>query len=177
MSTSKPMAERILDAAETRARIGGYNGFSFRELASDVGVKSASVHYHFPTKADLCERLARRYREATLAGLGDPDGLAPAEALRRVAQIFLDANETVDRMCLCGILGAEADVVPESVVTEVSRYFTDLRNWLRAALGPEHAGLDAGTLVGALEGSLLISRTQRDPSVLRRAVEDLAARV
>ena len=40
----------IMDAAERRMRIGGFNGFSFREIAADVGVKSSSVHYHFPTK-------------------------------------------------------------------------------------------------------------------------------
>ena len=31
-------------------RRGGFHGFSFRDLAADVGIKSASVHYHFPIK-------------------------------------------------------------------------------------------------------------------------------
>lgn len=46
----------IMDAAERRMRIGGFNGFSFREIAADVGVKSSSVHYHFPTKENCCSR-------------------------------------------------------------------------------------------------------------------------
>ncbi len=53
--------EAILNAAENKARLGGYNNFSFRELANEVGIKSASVHYHFPTKADLGAELVKRY--------------------------------------------------------------------------------------------------------------------
>ncbi|MEQ3652796.1 MAG: TetR/AcrR family transcriptional regulator, partial [Glaciecola sp.] len=33
--------EALLNAAETKARIGGYSNFSFRELAAEVGIKSA----------------------------------------------------------------------------------------------------------------------------------------
>jgi len=40
----------ILNAAERRMQFGGFGGFSFREIAADVGIKSSSVHYHFPTK-------------------------------------------------------------------------------------------------------------------------------
>src|SRR3712207_8206920 len=50
MAASGGTAERIMDAAERRIRAAGYGGFSFRELAAEVGVKSASVHHHFPTK-------------------------------------------------------------------------------------------------------------------------------
>ena len=60
------MADRrsaILDVAERRIRAHGYNGFSFREIADEIGIKSASVHYHFPTKADLAAAVAKRYRE------------------------------------------------------------------------------------------------------------------
>ena len=45
--------EALLKVAEDKVRKGGYNNFSFREIANEVGIKSASVHYHFKTKADL----------------------------------------------------------------------------------------------------------------------------
>ena len=75
-----PAREQILDAAEKRARMAGYHGFSFRDVAEDVGIKSSSVHYHFPTKGDLCEALARRYTVRAADRLGDPRILAPGEA-------------------------------------------------------------------------------------------------
>jgi TetR/AcrR family transcriptional repressor of nem operon len=59
--------ETIMTLARATAQAHGYNGLSFRELAKAVGVKSASVHYHFPTKGDLGAALARRYREEAVA--------------------------------------------------------------------------------------------------------------
>ncbi len=50
----------IMDAAERRMQLGGFGGFSFREIAADVGIKSSSVHYHFPTKEDLAAAVIRR---------------------------------------------------------------------------------------------------------------------
>ena len=55
----------IIDAAERRMQLGGFGGFSFREIAADVGIKSSSVHYHFPTKEDLAAAVIRRWAEET----------------------------------------------------------------------------------------------------------------
>ena len=59
----------LLKVAEVKVRQGGYNNFSFREIANEVGIKSASVHYHFPTKADLGAELAHQYTDAFLSAL------------------------------------------------------------------------------------------------------------
>ena len=44
---------------------GGFGGFSFLEIAADVGIKSSSVHSHFPTKEDLAAAIVRRWAEHT----------------------------------------------------------------------------------------------------------------
>src|SRR6201996_9573655 len=65
---SVPMSDvktAIMDAAERRIQLGGFGGFSFREIAADVGIKSSSVHYHFPTKEDLAAAVIRRWAEYT----------------------------------------------------------------------------------------------------------------
>ena len=54
-------AEKIMDIAESQVRAGGYNSFSFREISQEIGIKSASIHYHFPTKTDLGVAIASRY--------------------------------------------------------------------------------------------------------------------
>ena len=51
--------QAILKITEEMVRRGGYNGFSFREIAKQVGIKSSSVHYHFPTKEDLGVAVAK----------------------------------------------------------------------------------------------------------------------
>src|SRR5205807_10608770 len=57
--TKTDMREAVMAAARATVQAQGYNALSFRELAKRVGIKSASVHYHFPTKGDLGAALAR----------------------------------------------------------------------------------------------------------------------
>jgi TetR/AcrR family transcriptional regulator, transcriptional repressor for nem operon len=45
--------EAIMAAARRSARAHGYSGLNFRDLASEVGIKAASIYHHFPSKADL----------------------------------------------------------------------------------------------------------------------------
>ncbi len=56
-------AERLMDLAEQRMRDGGYHGFSFRDLANEIGITSASVHHHFPTKSGMVVAIMQRYRD------------------------------------------------------------------------------------------------------------------
>ncbi len=70
--TVSSKAEEILDIAERLVRGHGRNGFSFRDVASRAGVKSASVHYYVPARADLGAAVARRYTDRFMDGLGDP---------------------------------------------------------------------------------------------------------
>jgi AcrR family transcriptional regulator len=60
--TKTDMREAVMTAAKATVQSHGYNALSFRELAKEVGIKSASVHYHFPTKGDLGAALARHVR-------------------------------------------------------------------------------------------------------------------
>jgi len=171
------MKEAILNAAEQRARRAGYNGFSFRDLADDVGIKSASVHHHFPTKVALVEALAERYLERTRIELGDPEKLSPRSAIKRVADLFLFSNENENRMCLCGLLAAEADAIPESLLPKVTAYFELIERWLSPALKRATHAPTPIEVIASLEGAILVARARRDPAVLRSVVSALQERV
>ena len=170
------MRETILDAAERRVRQAGYNGFSFRDIAADVGIKSSSVHYHFPGKELLVEAVADRYVQRTREWLGDPFGLSAVAAVDRVVYLFLTASETDDLMCLCGILGAESGGIPPAVRPRVSAFFVLLVDWLEVALAKSTANLSAQEVVAQLEGGLIMSRTFDDPTVLRNLAAQLTNR-
>ena len=165
------MRERILDAAEGRARQSGYHGFSFRELAADVGIKSASVHYHFPTKAELAEALTDRYAQAASERLGAPE--TPLDAFDRVAALFRNAILVDDKMCLCGVFGAERDGLPPEVAAATERYFRSLIALLEGAEQNAAAPYRAETILSAFEGALLLVKATGDRSVFDRVVEDL----
>jgi TetR/AcrR family transcriptional repressor of nem operon len=162
--------EKILDAAEGMARRGGYHGFSFRDLAAAVGVKSASIHHHFPTKEDLAAELAARYRAQFIASIGAPDGQG---AVDRLVAGYRSAIRTDDQMCLCGIFGAEVDVIPAAVGAEVKEFYRVNVDWAARALGGDGAVARAETLVAGLAGALLVARSMGDAGVFDRVAKRL----
>ncbi|WP_376087446.1 TetR/AcrR family transcriptional regulator [Roseomonas sp. CCTCC AB2023176] len=164
MATSK--ADEILDAAERRIREAGYNGFSFRDLAADVGIRSASVHHHFPTKAALAAAVARRYADRFLAAL-EPEPPDRIVAAWRAA--FRHALREDGRMCLCGVLGAEAGALPPEVAAEARRFFQRGAECL-AGNTPD----DGLRILATLEGAMLVARTLGDPDAFDRATATLA---
>jgi TetR/AcrR family transcriptional regulator, transcriptional repressor for nem operon len=157
---------RLLNAAAELLQTRGYNGFSFHDLAATVGIKTASIHYHFPTKGKLGEALAKRYREDFMTALGEPDAFAPATQIDRYIGLF---GKTLQegRMCLCGIVGAEVDCVPADVRQEIKAFFDANEHWLAAVFTMSGAGQDgavakAQTLLATLEGAMLVTRVRGD---------------
>jgi TetR/AcrR family transcriptional regulator, transcriptional repressor for nem operon len=109
-------AQRLMDLAEAHIRHAGYRGFSFRDLAAELGIKSASVHHHFPTKASLAAAVVRRYGDRFLATVASPPNETGDDAISAYRSGFRKALERDGRMCLCGVLGAEAGVLtPDNV--------------------------------------------------------------
>jgi len=165
------MADKILDAAEDRIRAFGFHGFSFRDLASDVGIKSASVHYHFPSKADLGVRVARRYTERFLASLPDPAGTPHNECFDRYRLAFRSAIVDGGRMCMCGMLGAEIDGLPEEVRAEVRTFVDRNIDYLERCLGDRDR---AWQMFALLEGAMIAARGSGRPEAFDLATQHLA---
>lgn len=159
--------DKIMDSAEALIRKGGYGAFSFRLIAAELGIKSASVHYHFPTKDDLCEAVAKRYREQFLSYLGDPtaDG-----SVHRFVGAFASAFESDGGVCLCGVLAGEAGRLEEGIRSELNEFAKDCRKWLATAFASESDHLPAdpkdlahvffSTMEGAMAFSVAAKRDQ-----------------
>lgn len=174
MNIDRPAATTasILDAAESIIQAVGYNELSFRDIASAVGIKSASVHYHFPTKGQLGAAVARRYTDRLVEHLHNVDmrGLSPGRAMDVYILVFRNTLEQDGRMCLCGMLAAEQGAIPDQVRAEVCR-FVDLNvRWI-AGLIERASGVSAkrrsvheqaGAIFAALEGAMLIARGTGD---------------
>lgn len=178
----KPLDTRdeIMAAGKALAQSHGYNGLSFRVLAKTVDVKSASIHYHFPTKGDLGAALAHRYREDAKVILADVlnERGDPHAWFSRYAEIFRQALERDNRMCLCGIMAAEYDDLPEEVKTEVVGFADDNVAWLREALirldpSVSKAAADqrAFAIYAAVGGAQLTARGRGDISTYDKIIE------
>jgi TetR/AcrR family transcriptional regulator, transcriptional repressor for nem operon len=169
---------RLLDAAAHLTQTRGFHGFSFHDLAKEVGIKTASIHYHFPTKANLGQKLVTRYTEQFFEKLGPADDGSPDACLSRYAGLF---RATLDRgrMCLCGMVGAEISGVPAELVVDLKAFFDRNRDWLTSVIsrsGVAQPALQAQILLATLEGALLIARVAEDvgqfDAIIGHAIED-----
>lgn len=169
---------RILDVAERMLQVRGYNGFSYADVAAEVHLTRAALHYHFPGKAELGQALVERYARRFAAALDRLDATAPdaVAKLRGYVDLYTDVL-SADRMCLCGMLAAEHRTLPDPLQQAVSDFFSANLAWLRTVLeeGCAEGSLrcqgtpeDAASMVlGALEGAMLIARLDGDVSRFR----------
>jgi TetR/AcrR family transcriptional repressor of nem operon len=176
------MATQILDVAERLVQERGFNGFSYADVARELGVTKAALHYHFSSKAELGDALIERYAERFFAALAavDDDGSGALQKLRSYAKLYADVFRD-DRMCLCGMLAADYATLPDPMRERVVTFFDDNEVWLSRVLdegrkagtirfqGP--ARRVARTLIGGLEGAMLVSRPYRDVQRFRDAAE------
>ena len=190
MPAAATTSQRILDIAERLVQTRGFNGFSYADIAAALHVTKASLHYHYPAKADLGKELIERYEKNFLAALETIDAKSAdaREKLRRYAAIYGDVLGA-NRMCLCGMLAAEFGTLPEPMRAEMRHYFDANERWLAGVLqqGKKDKTLRfqgsaaevAQSLVGALEGAMMIARSYADVGRFRaaatRTLESLAA--
>jgi len=166
-------AQRLMDLAEVRMREVGYHGFSFRELAAEIGIKSASVHHHFPTKAGMAAAVARRYLERFLEKVAPRPGENSEEAIAVYRSAFRSSLEQDGGMCLSGMLGAESGGLPAEVSEEIENFFRGAVADLTLRLGGDTDR--AFAVLATLEGGLILARAYGDVGAFDHAVMSLAA--
>ncbi|MGA7809225.1 TetR/AcrR family transcriptional regulator [Bradyrhizobium sp.] len=161
--------EAILDVTERRIREAGYHGFSFRTVAAEVGVKGASVHYHFSSKDALAAAVTRRYNER-IAKAVDEQIKSGTDVVQAWRNVFREALTDGTRMCLCGALGVTLSDLSPEVVAEVKRFFDLAINSLVAG------GLKrtrAVAVLATLEGAILVASVRGDVSTFDEATAAL----
>ena len=179
-------ATRILDVAERLAQVRGFNGFSYADIAAELGVTKAALHYHFASKADLGEALIGRYAARFSEALAEIDASASAAPakLRSYAGLYVDVLRN-QRMCLCGMLAAEYPTLPGAMRALVVSFFDQNEAWLQKVL---EQGRGDGTLqfsgsardvarmiISCLEGAMLVTRPYDDVPRFQDAAASLVA--
>lgn len=167
-------ADRILDIAEELVQTRGYEAFSYADISDALGIRKASVHHHFATKAELTQRVAARYRGAFAERLQALDGEFPdpTRRLMRYVRLFQDGLGEGDHMCLYGMLASNTATLPSAVRDEVLGFFADQEAWLTGVITAGRAAGEfhfdgkpaatAAALFAGLEGAMLIARARGD---------------
>ena len=177
-------ATKILDVAERLVQTRGFNGFSYADVAAELKITKAALHYHFAGKAELGEALVARYAARFTEALaevevGKPE--APAR-LDGYADLYLDVLRQ-QRMCLCGMMAAEFETLSTSMQDALIRFFDENERWLGRVLeqgrkdgsltfaGPP--GATARMIVSGLEGAMLVARPFGDLTRFQETADHL----
>lgn len=177
--------ESILSSAQHLVQQRGYNGFSYADIADEVGIRKASLHHHFPTKTDLGLALIERYAadfDVALESIDAAKIKADTKLLRYVA--LYRATLEADRVCLCGMLAAEALTLDAALLPKLRQFFARNTEWLATVLS---AGRDdarfqfsgsatdhARAFLAALQGALMMARSSGDATDFDRTIKLLS---
>jgi TetR/AcrR family transcriptional repressor of nem operon len=180
--------DRVLDVAQKLIQARGFSAFSFADIASEVGIRKASIHHHFPTKADLAITLMTRYRDTFCAALDEieRDHATVNARLDAYQRLFSSVLRDDNRLCMCGMLAADFQTLPPALRIEVRAFFDDNERWLAKILAAGKrrgetafrgsAITQARVVLSSLEGAMLVARTYGDvarfTAVARRVLAD-----
>ena len=170
MSTNETAAQ-LLDSAQLLIQQRGYNAFSYKDLAASVGIRTASIHYHFPAKADLGHALMERYvtnLEGVLATI-DAGTSTSKSKLKSFIKLYTQ-TESSGSICLCGSLASDAETLPPPMQKSIETFVAMSERWIAQTIAAgvvsgefAYAGkpADAATaLLASLQGGLILSRAR-----------------
>lgn len=168
----KETRQQILECAEQMIRLGGYNGFSFRDIAQQVGIGSATVHHHFPTKEELSLAIIESCKVDFLTTLeSSTEGLTTTqEKLETYCDLFINSFKESKAACPFGVLAGEAEKLPEQVRHGVTLFVENNIAWLEKIFSQDHdatkAKQYANMVLCSVEGAMSIANLKEDASVL-----------
>jgi AcrR family transcriptional regulator len=178
----------ILNLAEFLLQDKGFNGFSYANIATELGVKNAAIHYHFPSKEDLSIAVIQRYRDRFKLWINNSrvEDLSPEQKLDWFFNIYTDMRADKGKVCLVGSIEAEFNSIPQGLQAEVQALHKELLGWLQSTLAE---GRDAGAfsfrgepadkaamILSTLQGALQMARalgTKRFRDVIAQIKLDL----
>jgi TetR/AcrR family transcriptional regulator, transcriptional repressor for nem operon len=189
-ATGQTTAERILEVGRQLIMRRGYSGFSYADISDAIDIRKASIHHHFPTKADLAAAVVKQYREmfdTDMAALeiSGADALTQLQAYIGYWQQCI-ADDSAP-FCVAGVLGAELPVLPDEVAQEVRAHFENIAKWLEHVLasgaqsGQFHlngnATSEANTFVSLVYGAMLAARAYGHTELFNDVTNNAIARL
>jgi TetR/AcrR family transcriptional repressor of nem operon len=168
MNKTSSTAEDILASARSLIVSGGYNGFSYADIAD----------HHFPSKAQLLRALVAGYRKEAEAGIANleralPD---PLDQLRAYIGYWKSCiGDASAPFCICALLANELPVLPQAVALEVRAYFRFLSGWLTSVLErgvaqglvklTDTPRVEAEAFMATVHGAMLSARAYGDTAI------------
>ncbi len=121
--------EEIIELADNLIRQKGYNAFSFYEISDVIGIKTASIHYHFPSKSDLGTAVID-YCMCNLSELIESVKDKPADIkLDKFFTIYSKIQKD-SKVCLVGSLATDFDTLDHNVQNKLKELSGLILAWV-----------------------------------------------
>lgn len=185
MTAKASTRDQILDCAQGLIQTRGYNGFSFRDIAGDIGIKSSSIHYYYPGKTDLAVAVASKYRSGFTTATQQlvADKKTSIAILLGYADFFEMTLKRENRLCLCGMLASEVNSVESELRSEIKDFFNDQILFLKGVISKGQSNGEirkdlqtegfAKSYLAALEGAMMLARVDETPSDIISAARQM----
>ena len=184
MVGSMDTRQRILDSAQRLTQTRSFHGFSFQDIADEVGVRKASLYHHFDSKDEVAVAMLKRAADWVRAELKKTEEREPKERLEAYFDIFHQIYGKGERMCPGGSFAAVFDAVSSPVQTAVHRFAKMHVDWLedvvrdgveqgQFTIGDQRPRDVAAQIAAAVQGALLVGRLSSDRHVLDVVVEGM----
>jgi TetR/AcrR family transcriptional repressor of nem operon len=187
------MAEKILTTANSLMVERGYSAFSYADIAELVGIRKASIHHHFPTKAGLAVAVLRAHRQRVIEATASIDaGIEnPLARIQAYVQYWEGCiRDQTMPFCVAALLGAEMPSLPQEVQAEVRLHFQSLWDWLERTVKAgvrmrviridSSAATEAQSLMALVHGAMLSARALGDCEIFKQvsqaAIERISAK-
>lgn len=177
---------QILDVAEDYIQKVGFNSFSYADIAQKIGIKKASIHYHFPAKTDLGKSLMQRHQLNVTLYLDNllKENSNYQEVLALyLKSIFASTYEADFKMCLAGMLATDVLTLDNKIQNEVRAFFALSMEWLKKLLklGKKQGDFNfvntpgevAKQILIIIEGALLLARLYQDDAWLKASMKQI----
>lgn len=181
--------EKILDTMQALIQTRGFSAVSYQDIAAELNIRKASIHYHFATKNELGVAVVERYGSTFTDTLrsANESGYDAWRLLDTYCQPFVAFGNTADKICLCGALAGEFPALPEQMQVVVKEFFENQQQWLEKLLRKGRANNEFGfagparrqarLVFSALQGALILKRSNGDYGQIRDVITEIKARL
>ena len=179
----KNLRDNIVAKAKDYLQRYGFSGFSFQDLANDIGLRKASLHYYFKSKEELGLVLIEEYRNAFERWTQAMQNKNAREKLDGMFHIFVLMAKDGKKICPTGALTTELQKLPASMQKKLREFHEEQKQWLLQTLidgqreGIFNRSLAAGEyadlLLAIFQGGIQIARLRGNIDSMKDSYESL----
>jgi len=176
--------EKILNSAQGLIQTRSFEGFSFQDIADEVGIRKASLYHYFDSKDAIALAVLERGADWVSAKMEKVKEAEPRDRLEAYFDLFRILHGKGERMCPGGSFGSVFGAVSPRVQAALHRFARTHLDLLedivregvergQFTIGDQRPRDVATQIAAGVQGALLTARIASDPHVLDVSVAGL----